>query len=242
MSAEVRLLACTCWILELQRRAGVVRAGVVAPTCQHCRSRLRRRAGKSMNRSSGVGQRSPWHALRLYPYRKGGTDSGHSSRRKLPYRTNVITSRRLASHVYIGNTVRTTCAQDEETPPLPPTTPTACTCGPTVLSPKPASRFVPPLVQVLVCWSGVVPPPEGVLRVGLGVPRAVDSAAVCRHRLRGATAAALRPPSGEGSPLGPRKRAAPAKRAGRWGGGWPRARHAHRGSFDRAGGAADQGT
>ena len=241
MSAEARLLACTCWILELQRRAGVVRAGVVAPTCQHCRSRLRRRADKSMNRSSGVGQRSPWHALRLYP---STPQRGKIADTLCTYRTHRNHITNLASHVYIGNTVRTTCAQDEDTgtPPHPPSTPTACTCGPTVLSPKPASRFVPPLVQVLVCWSGVVPPPEGVLRVGLGVPRAVDSAAVCGHRHRGATAAALRPPGGEGSPLGPRKRAALAKRAGLWGGGWPRARHAHRGSFDRAGGAADQGT
>ena len=181
MSAEVRLLACTCWILELQRRAGVVRAGVVAPTCQHCRSRLRRRADKSMNRSSGVGQRSPWHALRLYP---STPQRGKIADTLCTYRTHRNHITNLASHVYIGNTVRTTCAQDEDTgtPPHPPSTPTACTCGPTVLSPKPASRFVPPLVQVLVCWSGVVPPPEGVLRVGLGVPRAVDSAAVCGHR------------------------------------------------------------
>ena len=88
-------------------------------------------------------------------------------------------------------------------------------------SPKPASRFVPPLV----CWSVVeVPRPYGILWVGLGVPRAVESAAVSRrHRasllpLFGIQTARALPSGPEG---GPEQDGRPL----RWSGGWPRARY-----------------
>eukprot|EP00964_Phaeocystis_antarctica_P051581 scaffold30100_cov90-Phaeocystis_antarctica.AAC.2 len=49
LSRSAEAWACTCWILELQRRAVVV-----PPTCQHCRSRPQQRVGRSRNRPSGV--------------------------------------------------------------------------------------------------------------------------------------------------------------------------------------------
>ena len=177
------------------------------------------------------------HAAVPYPSPRGGIDSGHNQ--LVAEDSHDITTLLPRIHRKYGSHDMRTRRRNAA---APPTTPTACTCGPTVLSPKPASRFVAPLVQVLVCWSGVVPPPEGVLRVGLGVPRAVDSARVWapppgRHRSR-PTASKRRGLSSRA------QKAGSSEQAGRPLGWWVAAGppHAHRGSFERAGGAADQGT